>query len=73
MVYFHSLFVIKGGFDLFSQPGDSGSLIVTKDKTGNPKSVGIVVAGDENGLTFALSLHRILQYFGVEVVSGHNI
>lgn len=76
LVYFHSLFVIKGGFDLFSQPGDSGSLIITTDRLGVRKSVGIVgivVAGDENGLTFALSLDRILQYFGVELVGSHNI
>jgi ribosome modulation factor len=56
IVYFKSLFAIVGDFNAFSQPGDSGSLIVTSGRDDVKKAVGILVAADENGLTFALSL-----------------
>jgi hypothetical protein len=72
IVYFASLFTIIGNTQLFSLPGDSGSLTVSKDASGITKGVGIVVACDENGLTFALSLDRVLRYFDVELVCGHN-
>jgi hypothetical protein len=72
IVYFKSLFVIVGDFNAFSQPGDSGSLIFTLGADNIRRAVGIVVAADENGLTFALSLDRILSYFNLELVSGHN-
>jgi hypothetical protein len=72
IVYFKSLFTIIGDTQPFCQPGDSGSLIVTTATDGIRKAVAIVVAADENGLTFALSLDRVLSYFDVELVSGHN-
>jgi hypothetical protein len=74
IVYFQSLFTIKGTVGLFSQAGDSGSLIINTDAGGIRRAVGIVVAGDENsGTCLALSLDRMLQHFGVTLVSGHNV
>jgi hypothetical protein len=71
-VYFKSLFIVHAPGGLFSQPGDSGSLVVNIDRDGRRHAVGIVVGGDGTGLTFALSLDRVLSYFDVELVSGHN-
>jgi hypothetical protein len=47
-------------------------LVVTKLTDASKKAVGLVVAGDENGLTFVLSIDRILKYFDAELVGGHN-
>ena len=71
-VYFKSLFVISSSSGMFSQSGDSGSLVINIDKDGKHHAVGIIVGGDGTGLTFALSLHRVLSYFDIELVSGHN-
>jgi hypothetical protein len=71
-VYFKSLFVINATTGLFSQGGDSGSLITNVDGNGVRRAVGIIVGGDGTGLSFALSLDRVLTHFDVELVSGHN-
>lgn len=73
VVWFQSLFAIRATAGTFSSPGDSGSLIVTTDPNGNKVAVGIVVAGNDEGTTFALDIERILIYFDVTLVSGHNI
>lgn len=75
IIFFKSLFMIKGENQdkPFSTFGDSGSLIVSVDNDKNRVSVGIVVGATKEGLTLALSLNRILKYFGVQVLSGHNI
>ena len=57
----------------FSQGGDSGSLITNTDAQNVRRAVGIVVGGDETGKSFALSLHRVLEHFDVELVSNHNV
>jgi hypothetical protein len=72
-VYFRSLFVVRSATGVFSAPGDSGSLVVTADPTGNKIAVGIVVAGNDEGNTLCLSIDRILTYFGITLVAGHNI
>ena len=73
-IYFKSLFMIKADSDqYFSYSGDSGSLITATDKDKNKSAVGIVVAGNEEKITFALSLDRILTYFDTTLVSGHNV
>lgn len=72
-VYFKSLFVIQATNGLFSQAGDSGSLVINLDANGVRRATGIIVAGDETGLSFALSLDRVLDHFDVTLVSGHNV
>jgi hypothetical protein len=72
VVFFQSLFAIRGEFAPFSLPGDSGSLITFVDDKDQRHSVGIVVAGNSDGLTLALSLDRVLNHFGVSLVNGHN-
>ena len=72
-VYFKGLFVIMATPGFFAQPGDFGSLIVNLDQNNIRRAVGIVVGGDETGLTFALSLDRVLEYFDVELVSNLHV
>ena len=48
-VYFKSLFVINATTGLFSQGGDSGSLITNVDGNGVRRAVGIIVGGDGTG------------------------
>lgn len=72
-IYFKGLFAILTTGASFSQPGDSGSLIVNLDQNNARRAVGIIVGGDETGLTFALSLDRVLEHFDVELVSNHNV
>lgn len=77
-VYFDPLFVISGHGDMFSDSGDSGSLIVRKTLDGSRIAVGIVVGGFEDSsapggkLTLALPIEPILKNLGVTLVSGHN-
>jgi hypothetical protein len=72
LVYFKELFVIQATNGNFTEPGDSGSLVVNIDAQGIRRGTGIVIGGDGTGLTFALSLHRVLEHFNVELVAGHN-
>lgn len=77
-VYFSDLFVIIGRGDMFSDSGDSGSLITTIDSAGQRKAVGIVVGGMEDNqapggkITLALPIIPVLNGLGVSLVSGHN-
>lgn len=73
IVYFTDLFAIENQNTHFAQNGDSGAIIVTTDSNKEKRAVGIVVATDGNQLTLALSLDVILNYFEVELVSGHNV
>jgi hypothetical protein len=72
-VYFKSLFVIVATHGDFSQGGDSGSLVINIDGNGVRRAVGIIVGGDGTGLSFALSLDRVLEHFDVALVSSHNV
>ena len=72
-VYFQNLFIIMATPGEFAQPGDSGSLIVEVQQNGPRRGVGIVVGTDGSGLTYALSLHRVLEHFNVDLVSNHNV
>jgi hypothetical protein len=79
IVSFDPVYAIAGLTDLFSDNGDSGSLITTTDAAGQRIAVGIVVGGMNDGsapgkrLTIALPIRPILQGLGVTLVSGHNI
>jgi hypothetical protein len=70
--YFENIFVIQGTNDLFSQPGDSGSLITTV-LNGERFAVGLLFAGDQAGLSYALPLMPILTTLNVSLVSNHNV
>lgn len=78
-VFFDDVYAIVGTSGLFSDHGDSGSLITTSDAAGERRAVGIVVGGMDDGkapggkLTLALPISRILNDFGVSLVSGHNV
>jgi hypothetical protein len=78
-VYFDPIFAIAGDTVLFSDGGDSGSLITSTDAGGNRKAVGIVVGGMNDGTapggktTLALPIQSILSKLGVTLVSGHNV
>ena len=48
--------------------GDSGSLLVTNDRSGNHNPVGLVFAGNSSGsLAIANQIGPVLSYFGVAV------
>lgn len=70
--YFSPVFVIQGGADPFSQPGDSGSLVVA-NIAGVQHAVGLVFAGDSQGQSYVLPLAPILTMLNVSLVSGHNL
>ncbi|MDQ2819211.1 MAG: S1 family peptidase [Pseudomonadota bacterium] len=71
--FFDPVFAIQGinPGEPFSQPGDSGSLI-TIQQNGERFAVGLVFAGNGNGISFALPLMPILATLGVTLVSAHN-
>jgi hypothetical protein len=79
VVSFEPVFAIVGLGDLFSDNGDSGSLITGIDAAGQRIAVGIVVGGMNDGsapggkTTIALPISGILQALGVTLLSGHNI
>lgn len=78
-VYFDPAFFIIGDNDIFSDHGDSGSLIVTTQPDGSKAAVGIVVGGATSGgapggkITIALPISTILSRLNVTLVTGHNI
>jgi hypothetical protein len=78
-VFFEPVFAISGtGGSLFSDSGDSGSLITTVDN-GLRKAIGIVVGGmtDKSApggkTTIALPLEPLLAKLQLTLVSGHNV
>lgn len=77
-VYFEPLWIVHGLGDIFSDGGDSGSLVTHVDSAGMRHAVGIVVAGcTDNSApggkrSIVLPLRPILDRFKVELVSGHN-
>lgn len=77
-IFFPEVFMIHGIDDVFSDSGDSGSLI-TSVIEGNRVAVGLVFAGGVDNkapghqFTLALPLEPILAKLGVTLVSGHNI
>ena len=79
VVSFEPAFVVVGSSELFSDRGDSGSLITSVDSNGQRKAVGIVVGGMDDRsapggkITIALSLTPILTELAVNLVSGHNV
>lgn len=80
VVYFDSLFVVEGlAGEKFSDGGDSGSLVVSTDASGNQHAVGILFAGLPSNtasggqFTLVLPIEPILTSLGLSLVSGHNL
>jgi hypothetical protein len=79
IVSFEPVFAIVGQTDLFSDNGDSGSLVTSVNSTGQRIGVGIVVGGMNDGsapgkkITIALPIRPVLLGLGVSLVSGHNV
>jgi hypothetical protein len=78
MVFYEPAFYIIGESDVFSDNGDSGSLIVTEHLDGSREAVGLVVGGASSNavpggkITIALPIDTILSRLGMKLVSGHN-
>ncbi|WP_024896880.1 hypothetical protein [Brucella rhizosphaerae] len=74
-VFFERVFVVvTPDGQPFSRPGDSGSLVVSVGIDGIRTAVGLVFAGQEQrGLSYILPLPEILDKFGLNIVSGHNV
>ncbi len=54
---------------IFVQPGDSGSLVVTKPISGCPQAVGLLFAGDSGGTIALLNpIASVLKHFKVKMV-----
>lgn len=62
--------VIGIGPTSFSEPGDSGSLIVTDLEGQTPKAVGLLFAGVDGGLTYACKIDSVLERLGVTMVGS---
>ncbi len=70
IVYFTNVWAVQGdGGNTFSEGGDSGSLVVTLD---GAKAVGVVFAGG-NGVSFIIPIDKILEHFGLSLLSNHNV
>lgn len=79
VVPFDPVYAVIGKTDVFSDSGDSGSLVIGRDADGNRRAVGIVVGGRMDGsapggkTSLILPIEPILAAFGVSLVQGHNV
>jgi hypothetical protein len=72
-VFFQEAWIVEGiGGDSFSEPGDSGSLVVAKQPTGELTAVGLVFAGGAN-ISIIVPLDLILKHFGATMESQHGV
>lgn len=73
-VYYKTFIVVKGdNGKMFSEGGDSGSLVTTVLHDGSRAAIGLVFAGNaKRGFSYVLPLAPILSTFGVSMVSNHN-
>lgn len=78
-VYFEPVWVVHGVGDLFSESGDSGSLVTHVDTAGRRHAVGLVVAGCADNSapggkrSIILPLRSILNRLNVQLVANHNV
>ena len=76
--YFEQVFVVHGLGDVFSDGGDSGSLVTYVDDNGVRHAVGLVFAGCVDNSapggkrSFVLPLRPSLNRFNVSLVAQHN-
>lgn len=72
-VYFNDLVMAIGENGApFSQPGDSGSLVVGQDDKGESVAVGLVIAGTSTGYSLILPIGPILKTLNMTLVNQHN-
>jgi hypothetical protein len=74
MIYFADVYVVKGTMGPFADAGDSGSLVCFRPANAKPAAFGLVfaVSGDKT-LTFVVPIRKVLDVFGVTLVTGHNV
>lgn len=75
LIYFEDFWIVEGlNQQVFSMPGDSGSLICFRPAQGEAAAVGILFAANTSkSLTYIAPLDKVVASLGVAVVSGHNI
>jgi len=78
-VVFADVWVVHGDTDLFSDNGDSGSLVVSRNHDGTKSAVGLLFAGGPDSSapggkkSLILPLQPILDELGVTLAHGHNV
>lgn len=74
-VFFDPLWVVEGKSGVFSEPGDSGSLITTQ-VDGARHALGLLVGGmsgpQGRDYSFIVPIESILARLSVQLVGGHN-
>lgn len=70
--FFNEAWIIEGTYGSFSEPGDSGALVVGKLENGEEAAVGLVFAGGQN-ISFIVPLGLILDYFGATLEANHGV
>ncbi|MDS0849237.1 hypothetical protein [Burkholderia cenocepacia] len=79
VVYFDNMYWVHGIGDRFSEGGDSGSLVVHTDASGQRHAVGVIVAGAVDSsapggkISMIMPILPILALLGMGLVSGHNV
>lgn len=79
VVLMPSAFIVHGDNTSFSEGGDSGSIVVTRQIDGTLATVGILFAGGQDSKapggkkTYILPIGPILLRLGVTLISGHNV
>ena len=64
---FHGQITIQGGFGVFSRGGDSGSLVVEAQSN---RPVGLLFAGNPQGVTFANPIQQVIQALDIELINA---
>ncbi|MBN8412991.1 hypothetical protein [Halomonas litopenaei] len=69
LVHFDDIWAILGDNNAtFSEPGDSGSLVVSED---GQNAVGLIFAGGGN-TSFMIPVRKVLDHFNLSLTSQHN-
>jgi hypothetical protein len=70
-VFFEPVYVVRGGAEGFATEGDSGALVVERDRTGAAiAAVGLVIGGRAGEETLIVPLAPILDRLGMRLVGG---
>jgi hypothetical protein len=78
-IHFAGVWIVHGIADVFSAPGDSGSLVVHRHLDGSRSAVGLLFASGPDSLapgkmkTLILPLEPILTALGVVILTAHNV
>jgi hypothetical protein len=70
VVHFRGVWAIQGlDGEVFSDAGDSGSLVVSDD---GRNAIGLIFAGVD-GVSLMIPLSSIMDHWQLKLVTGHNI